>query len=203
MAARSCGKTVTARSARVDFFVSQLRNTSLFTLQLIRTILTWHTSETPTTTPPTTTEQWRAAIVTVRSNVACFNLFYNRICDRYQHLPDVVALTVDAHVTLLGLEGLADDIHEPIHVLWLFLLKLVYTRPFLVMHDDDDQGSAVQVVTDAMARFVPESLKLKIASTLTHARLAQHNDDDDEEDENVPTDTIPLMLPPLTIAVQR
>jgi hypothetical protein len=159
-ASSSCSKTVTARTARVNLFTSQLQSTALFSLQLIRAIVNKFRQNHKLPEPEKLSE-WRILLVNVRSDIESYNLFYNKISDRYKFLSDILELALDAHVTLVGLEVVAGKLEEPLHSLWLYLLKLAYTKPYIIMVDDNDRGNAVEEVSNAMANFIPENLPMK------------------------------------------
>ena len=162
----SCSKTVTARVARVELFTKQLQSTSLFTLQLLIAIINkFRTNQ--NLPKPSNINEWRVLIINVRSDIESYNIFYNRINDRYKFLADIITLALDAQVTLVGLQNVAQKIEEPIHLLWLFLLRLVYVKPFIVMRDDDEQGSAVDVVSKSLENFIAENIELKFPTTFS------------------------------------
>ena len=169
----SCSKTVTARVARVALFTKQLQSTTLFTLQLIRAIIERFRSQRELPQPSNLNE-WRVLIVNMRSDVECYNIFYNRMNDRYKFLGDIITLALDAQVTLVGLQNVAQKIEEPLHSLWLFMLRLAYVKPFVVMHDDDERGTAVDTVSNALENFISENITLKFPSSFSLSEHLEH-----------------------------
>lgn len=221
----SCSKTVTARVARVALFTKQLQSTSLFTLQLAKAIIDKFRAQ-RNLPQPSNLNEWRVLLVNVRSDVESYNIFYNRMNDRYKFIGDIITLGLDAQVTLVGLQNVAQKIEEPLHSLWLFLLRLAYVKPFIVTRDDDEKGTAVETVSSSLEDFIAENITLKFPTAFT---LAQHleqtsissSDSKDAVDENmsavdvvgiperrsvaIPRPNVPLppqpLLPTLTIDI--
>lgn len=193
--AASCSKTVTARVARVELFTKQLQSTSLFTLQLTRAIIDKFRAQ-RNLPQPSNLNEWRVLIVNVRSDVESYNIFYNRISDRYKFLGDIITLALDAQVTLVGLQDVAQKIDEPLYSLWLFLLRLAYVKPFVVTRDDDERGTAVETVSSSLENFIVESITLKFPTDLSLSEYLQQTsissnsknsgDDEQHEDEVIP-----------------
>lgn len=169
-AAASCSKTVTARVARVDLFTKQLQSTSLFILQLTKAIIDKFRTRRNLPQPENLNE-WRVLLVNVRSDLESYNIFYNRMNDRYKFLGDIIILALDAHATLVGLQDVVQKIEEPLHSLWLFLLRLVYIKPFIVIRDDDERGSAVDTVSSSLENFIAENIAFKFPTAFS---LSEH-----------------------------
>ena len=161
----SCSKTVTARQARVNFFTAQLQNTSLFLLQVIRSMINKIPSYAKLVTTADMTigslVEWREIVMKLRSDTAAYNMFYNKVVDKFSNLPDIITLAIDAYVTLVGVDSAVAKEEEPIHMLYLYILRLMYIKPFIVMRDDDEVGTAVGCVSDSMTSFIPQSINLR------------------------------------------
>jgi hypothetical protein len=168
--AASCSKTVTARVARLELFTKQLQSTSLFTLQLTKAIIDKFRAH-RNLPQPSNLNEWRVLLVNVRSDIESYNIFYNRMNDRYKFLGDIITLALDAQVTLVGLQNVAQKIEEPLHSLWLFLLRLAYVKPFIVTRDDDENGTAVETVSSSLENFIAENITLKFPTAFS---LAEH-----------------------------
>jgi hypothetical protein len=166
----SCSKTVTARVARVALFTKQLQSTSLFTLQLMRAIIDKFRTQ-KKLNEPLNLNEWRVLIVNVRSDVYSYNIFYNRMNDSYKFLADIITLALDAQVTLVGLTNVAQKIEEPLHLFWLFILRLAYIKPFIVIRDDDERGTAVETVSNSLENFISENITLRFPSAFS---LSEH-----------------------------
>jgi hypothetical protein len=211
----SCSKTVTARVARVALFTKQLQSTSLFTLQLIRAIIEKYRTYMKLPKPSNLNE-WRVLLVNIRSDIASYNIFYNRINDRYKFLADIIILALDAHVTLVGLQNVTQKIEEPLHSLWLFLLRLAYVKPFIVTRDDDEQGTSVEMVSNSLENFIAENITLKfptvfsLSEHLEQSYISSESKDDNKVDivgvskrVMVPLNEVEPLLPVLSIDIGR
>ena len=188
MSHQTCSKTVTARIARTEFLTAQLQNTALFVLQLIRNILA-QVCEVQTCPVPTELGAWRQLIVTVRSDLEMYNIFYNKTSDRFPALADTIRLAADAHMALIGLEKMYQPFVDPIHDLWLYVMRLAYIKPFLVMDDDDTYGHAVETVSSSFQHFIAMIVTLDIPRDdryLNADALADLTLHDDDENETVP-----------------
>jgi hypothetical protein len=177
-----CGKTVTARLARTKLFSEQIISMSLFILQLIKKIIENFIIE-HELPAPTQVSEWRLLLISVRSDLNTYNNFYNKISERYKHIVEIISMAIDSHAVLVGLEDDIVAVNDPVHALWLYILKIMYISPFLIMREDDEDGKAIKTLNKALKKFAQQTITLKFNKTyLNSDNLQKYNDNDDEND---------------------
>lgn len=168
---RACKLTITSLSKRSVFIESQLASTALFMLQLVKRLFKPKTGKTP-----------REAAIVLRQDTDAYMLFYNSICSQFPNFAVLARLAAQTTVDVCKLHDYAqltsagEYVAEPVHVLWLMLLELVYSSPF-ILDDDDNRGTAVGVVRDALTKDYPSRMvtiadplrKLSVPRTGTNA----------------------------------
>jgi hypothetical protein len=182
MSTNKCSKTITARLARTKLFSEQLISMSLFILQLIKQILEIHIKENELPLSQKVSD-WRLLIISIRSNLVTYNTFYNKICERFKHVSEIILLAVEAHAFLVGLEDDISPLNDPVHTLWLYVLKIMYISPFMVMREDDEQGLAVKTFNKSLKKFVPQIINIKFnRNHLSKEDLPASNETENDDD---------------------
>ncbi len=159
-------KTVTAIKARAELFQKQFNQTTLMLLESTHhTLIEFHKE---LKNPQIPLKQVREILNSIQTNSTIYNKFYNTVKKAYPFLGDLIELIVSTQVDFLKLEDFVlknefgTYVKEPIHLLWLFLLRLVYEKPRLLLDQTDDRdGTNVTIVRNSLSDFIADCINLQ------------------------------------------
>lgn len=110
----------------------------------------------------------REIIEMARSHVESYNKFYNIMTKQYPFLKDLIEMNVSTRVEFLRLEDFVHKnefgtfVKEPIHLLWVFILRLFFEKPRLLLDQTDDRdGTNIKIVRDALSDFIAECINIQ------------------------------------------
>jgi hypothetical protein len=161
--ANKCGNTVTSRRARYQTLLRCLQSTASCCLNII--ILLVHKAGNVNKT-----DTARARITLLRGDTESYNFFYTNLMRTFPetNIPQVIELLVATNIMLSALESDVcppgpdgNYVHEPLFILYKFLLRICDESPILVMVADDEKGSHCSHVKESLEYFVSEQLHLK------------------------------------------
>lgn len=157
--------TATALENRRRFFIDKLKRTSLFLLQSI--LLSVFTPRSSSSVK--INEEKKNAALEIRElsrkakeNNELFNQFYVMVSKEFPHLSELLEMAVVSYLEVMQLTAVAvknsDGTHisEPIRHIWLFLLRVIYEKPKIVLDQQDIGASNLETVKNAWPEFIAE-----------------------------------------------
>ncbi len=182
-------KTVTAIKARSELFQKQFNQTTLVLLQSSQhAILKFHKELKESKVP---LKQVKDVLVTLQTNAMVYNKFYNSVKDAYPFLEDLIELIVTTQVEFLKLEDFVTKnefgtyLKEPMHLLWLFILRLFYEKPRLLLDETDDRdGTNTNIFRNSLSDFIADCINLRFrhGTSLTASSLKTFSEMDNRSE---------------------
>lgn len=160
LSTRTCKLTMTALRLRSDFLENQFLQISLFLLQLFSHTIRDLAEKSPTL------EDLREIIQSTRTNEEVYNTVYNVLTRKFSFLANLIETIAETKVELLKLHGLVKIfdgtyVPDPIHSLFLYVLKILYIAPSM-LSSDDAQGTSVSMFKQHLKFFLDEMFQLDI-----------------------------------------
>jgi hypothetical protein len=155
---------MSALRASNDFLSIQIGSHTMYMIQLVRTLL--HLDE------DLKKEQLvkelpglRARIVAIKYNTDMFESFQRKIHTKYPDFEKLIEMACEVHVDYLCLRAITirennKIVSEPVKKLYLFLIQLVYTQPYLFISDDIEGTQYLKVKTAFQQEFLPTCIRL-------------------------------------------
>jgi hypothetical protein len=187
MSTKKCALTITSLRARKEMLMNQLKNTSLFCLQIVKKLVGNNINN-------AAAKRSREIIVELRNDKHAYNKFYNAFVSKFQHFEFFVDLIATTSVELLKIhefvERNVDDklVEDPVAELYSHVLKVCYMRPSL-LHDDDMNGTNITYLMNTFDSYVDNLITIRQPiessfSTLTVSNLEQKSNDIDGDTDD-------------------
>lgn len=191
--------TITSQKAKLELFQKQFESTTVVLAQATQQILCMAYKQFNDLKLPL--YNVREILVEARINVEIYNKFYNVMKQQFPFLEDLIEFIVITKIEFLRLEDLVKKnefgtyVKEPIHLLWIFLLRLFFEKPRLLLDKTDDRdGTNTKFVRDGLSDFIAECINIQFRSgpTLTALSLKTLSDMDERSEAGDSTISAPM-----------
>jgi hypothetical protein len=166
--------SITQLKARTKTLTHQFTNTSMILLQTCRKCFQSQDGY------KGTMYDVRNMLNRAQTNKELYMNFYQQLMKLVPYLPDLIERTVSCQVEFLKLENCLVKIDsenyvlEPIHKLWIFLLKLMFEKPILLLEKEDSKdGLLVGIIRESLPSFIADCIPTTSTCTLTQENVAQ------------------------------
>ena len=155
---------MSALRASNDFLSVQIGSHTLFMIQLIRSLLCIN-EELTKEQLINDIHELRTRIVAVKYSTDMFDMFQTKIQNKYPDFTKLIEMACEVHVDYLCLRTITirnenKIVSDPLKKLYLFLIQLVYTQPYLFIADDIEGTQYLKVKTSFQHDFLPTCIKL-------------------------------------------
>jgi len=172
--------------ARSKMLQRQMDNQAVFLLQTCRFCFQVSLPKAETKKQETELESVRNRISKAQSDKNMYMQFYQQMLRLTPQLPDLIERNVQSQIDFLKLEAcavkteLGTYVQEPVYKLWIFLLKLFFEKPKLLLEKEDDKhGQLADLLRMSLPFFIAECVPLpSLDCPLTEEALASHDTKD-------------------------
>jgi len=116
----------------------------------------------------------RNQISRAEKSTVMYNQFFQELTQLVPDIHNLLSACLQTHLEFLKLDGEVST-KEPVFALWLYLLKLAFEKPILIMQKEDDKdGSLANIIRTSLSLFICSCMPLpSFTLSLTDAHLAQ------------------------------